>query len=684
MNKSTLKAVIFGGLFIVPFVPFFVSSSFFFPFITTKAFAFRVIVEIVFAAWLILAALEPEYRLRKSLLLYSLATFLAIIGLADIFGVAPVKSFWSNFERMEGYITLIHLGMFFAVMASFFKEKEWRWWWNTSLVASGFMVIYCLFQLLGATPIHQGGVRVDGTLGNATYLAVYMLFHIFIAMFFLWRERKNKNITWMYGVLIFFQVLILYHTATRGAILGLLGGLLLVAVLNIRNRDNRMMRRASIGILSALVLVVGGFFLLRGTNFVQNSPVLSRFANISTEELKGGGRSFVWPMAIEGIKERPILGWGQDNFNYVFNEHYNPNMFHLEPWFDRAHNIFLDWGIAGGILGLFSYLSLYIVLLYLLWFRSEMAYEERTILTGAVAAYFFHNFFVFDQLISYIMFFSLMAYVHGRSYTAPKGELKKISESTATKEIMPAVAFVLIAALYVVNFRPMSANTTLIAALSSLQNEDKSLSMDKFRESYDKSRLGRPEVVEQIATHIQSMLSSTATMEKKNEFFLFAKDAVIKQAEELNTDARYQIVAGSFLSRTGSLTDSLAYFDKATKLIPGKQLVYFEAGNALLNLNDARGALEWFKKAYDLAPEYVEAKVIYLSGAIYAGDRALEEKLINETPQNTYIMDDRIVGAYYSVKRTSDVILILEERIKLDPANASTYQEYIRQVRSGQ
>ena len=30
-----------------------------------------------------------------------------------------------------------------------------------------------------------------------------------------------------------------------------------------------------------------------------------------------------------------------------------------EPFFDRAHNVFLDWLIAGGIVGLLAYLSIF-------------------------------------------------------------------------------------------------------------------------------------------------------------------------------------------------------------------------------------------------------------------------------------------------------------------------------------
>src|SRR3989344_6659242 len=191
MPTRYLKYIIFAGLFAIPFVPFLVFSSFFFPFITAKAFAWRIIIEMIFAAWVLLALLDASYRPKRSIVLYSVLGFLAIIGLADLFGVAPIKSFWSNFERMEGYITLLHLGVFFVVISSVFKEIDWKRWWNVSLLASLVMVLYSVLQITGLKTINQGGVRVDGTLGNTIYLAVYMLFHIFIAFLFMWREWKN-------------------------------------------------------------------------------------------------------------------------------------------------------------------------------------------------------------------------------------------------------------------------------------------------------------------------------------------------------------------------------------------------------------------------------------------------------------------------------------------------------------
>jgi O-antigen ligase len=679
MNKALVRNIIMAGLFAVPFIPFFVWGVFFFPFITTKAFLFRFIIEIIVAAWAILALISPQYRPRKTMLIYAIGIFFLIIGAADLFGMEPWKSFWSNFERMEGYVALLHLGAFFLVISSIFNENDWKRWWQTNLLASFLMVIYCAFQLGGAITINQGGARVDGTLGNASYLAVYMLVHIFIALFLWWRSKSSSR--YLYLILIALQTWILYFTATRGAILGLLGGLLLTALLNVRSQIPAM-RKVSFSVLGVLIILIGGFFALRNSPLVTGSPVLSRFASISTEELKSGGRAFVWPMAVEGIKEKPILGWGQDNFNYVFNEHYNPKMYNLEPWFDRAHNIFLDWGIAGGVLGLLSYLSLYVVALYLLW-KSLFSYEEKAILTGLMAAYFFHNFFVFDQLISYIFFFSFLAFIHFNSLKPlSKAELKEQAEGYPVKAVLAPVLIVFLVVAYFINIKPIRANYALIKTLTHIGGDvnGKGIAADNLEKAYTLSRLGRPETVEQIAQHALPILSSQLPEERKNSFYKFARNAVVSQAEDFREDARYQIVAGAFLGQTGSLPEAAEYFKRAQTLIPGKQLVYFEYGNVLLNQNDRVGALNAFKQAYDLAPEYLEAKVVYLVGSIYAGDKNLEARLINEMGENTFLFDDRIVSAYYLNNRLTDVAKILNERIERDPANAALYKEFLQQL----
>lgn len=653
MNSQILHRIIFIGLFTILFIPFLVSSSLFFPYITSKAFTFRIIVEIIFIAWFLLALIEVKYRPKKSAILYAVLGFLAVIGLADLFGVAPVKSFWSNFERMEGFVTLLHLGMFFVVISSVFKELDWKRWWNTSLAVSFLMVLYCLLQIIGLKTIQQGGVRVDGTFGNAIYLAVYMLFHIFIALLFFWRERKSVVLRWIYGLLILSQVFILYNTATRGAIIGFLSGLFVVTILNLKNKEDAAIRKVSMAVLAVLVIVVGGFISIRNTTFVRESPVLVRFATITTDELKTGGRSFVWPMALEGFKERPLLGWGQENFSYIFQKHYTPDMFHLEPWFDRAHNIFLDWAVAGGLLGLIFYLSLYVTLLFSIWKeKTTLSHTEKSILIGLVTAYFFHNFFVFDHLISYILFFSLLAYVHSKSGSTLFEE-QPIAGVQIKRIALSAVGILLVLSLYFVNVKPLMGNIFLIEALKSVQTPGKMPdALQYFQKSYNSSGLGRSEVAEHLATRAVTIFSSDEiSIEEKNAFFSFTKDVVVGTTLILEDDSRSELMVGSFLSTTGQFDEALAHLERAKTLMSGKQQIYFEIGAVYINQNKPLQALEVFKEAYELAPEYQEAEIIYLIGAIYAGDHVLEQRLISELPKDIVTKDSRIFSAYTAVGR---------------------------------
>jgi O-antigen ligase/tetratricopeptide (TPR) repeat protein len=675
MNQNTLKKIIIGGLFLVPFIPFLVSGSLFFPFITTKAFAWRVIVEIILGLWIVLACIAPEYRPKKSPILYAFIAFLFIIGLADFFGVSPIQSFWSNFERMEGFISLLHLGAFFIVSASMFKEREWKAWWNTNLAASAAMVVYCFFQLLGVLAIHQGGARVDGTIGNAAYLAVYMLINIFIALLLFVREKKGSIWRWVYGILIVAQAIVLYYTATRGAILGLVGGLGVVALLSIINKEHPKAKKGGIIFIVACFILLGGFLALRNTAFVQKSEVLSRFASISLTELKSEGRSYIWPMAVEGITERPLLGWGQENFNYVFDEHYSPQMYALEPWFDRAHNIFLDWGVAGGILGLLGYLSLYVFLLLAIWKRDTLlSHLEKSLLTGLIAGYFFNNLFVFDNLTSYILFAALLAYVHSRTAQPLILNTRPVSEG-ATAICAVVVVIVLVPTLYFVNIKPLIANTTLINALEVVQTSgaDQTLAIGYFEKAYNESRLGRPEIVEWIASDASTILGSNISTDEKNNYFAFAKQAVEAQVASVPNDARYQILAGSFFSSTGNLDEALTYLKKAEQLIPGKQQVYFELGQVLLQEKDYNGALAYFKQAYDLAPAYQEAQVIYLIGAIYANNPTVAAQVASAMDPSVLSSDTRISDALLATGNYSELIALLKARLATTPTDPQNY-----------
>src|SRR3989344_468766 len=163
MNKnSELRSIslwlIKAGLFIIPFIPLYVSKVLFFPYITGKAFAFRIIVEVVFAAWIFLAIFYKEYRPQKSYLAWAVGIFIMVVTLATILGANPFKSFWSSYERMEGLVTYLHLGAYFVVLGNIFKKKDWLIFFNLFVIAGILENIYAIFQRLGFFACLQGGI----------------------------------------------------------------------------------------------------------------------------------------------------------------------------------------------------------------------------------------------------------------------------------------------------------------------------------------------------------------------------------------------------------------------------------------------------------------------------------------------------------------------------------------------
>src|SRR3989338_6743850 len=112
------------GLWLIPFLPIYVSYTMLFPFITGKNFAFRIIIEIIFALWAGLAYFKAEYRPRLSPLLKAATVFIAILFLADIFSPNPYRAFFSNYERMEGFMMIFHLYLYFVMLVSVFKKRD--------------------------------------------------------------------------------------------------------------------------------------------------------------------------------------------------------------------------------------------------------------------------------------------------------------------------------------------------------------------------------------------------------------------------------------------------------------------------------------------------------------------------------------------------------------------------------
>jgi O-antigen ligase len=430
--RITLEKVLYwfviGGIFTSSLIALIAVPSTYVPSDAAKAFTFRIIVELIASAWLVLAIVFDKYRPRRSSILGAFAVFVLVMAIADAQGANPYVSFWSNYQRMDGWINLIHVFMFIVVTSSMLTtEKTWSSLFQVSIIISFLVGLSGLSQLAEVPSVvnyQQSGVsaRIDATFDNPSTLAAYMLFNIFIATY-LWTKRwdglpHNKQLvpSIAYASVIVLDTFILLFTGTRGAILGLVvGGIVTLLIFAFVLGSHRAHWTAVAAIVGVIVLA-SSLALTDQTSFVRKIGFIDRLASISFNDPSAKSRLSYIKMAWQGVKERPILGWGQENYPIVYSKYVDSPIRNPDPSRDRVHNIIFDQLIAGGFVGLFGYLSIFATALWGLWRRNTFSVSDQAILSGLFAAYFFQNLFFFDSTTSYILLGTVLAYIVSRSY----------------------------------------------------------------------------------------------------------------------------------------------------------------------------------------------------------------------------------------------------------------------------
>ena len=708
MLQQILRWVTLGALFAVPIIiPFIVSATMFFPYITGKNFTFRILVEVALVGWVLLALLDARYRPRFSWVLASMTLFTLAVGLATIFSANPFKSFWSNFERMEGYVGLLHVFAYFVVASVMLSsERLWNAFWYSSL---GVSVIIALVGLKPAFEVLPSLVfpRIDGTFGNPIYLAVYTLFHVFIAFLLMARWRGAAWHQALMGFIALLHILTMVITATRGTVLGFLGGAFITTLLiALFERERPVLRKVALGGLVLVALIVGGGYAIRDTEFAKTAPVISRFTQIELSTGTVHARFMNWGMAWQGVKERPILGWGQDNYEYVFSKHYDPNMYGEEPWFDRTHNIFFDWLISAGFLGLITYLLVPLALVVHLWLldprertwswrmlvsfqairsltakrNDEFSATERALWTGLLAAYMFHNLFVFDNLVSYFMYASVLAYLHWRFTRghAPLCAKSEMSEQTAVSVALPVALVVGGFMIWYVNIPGITTSRLLISALvpqraladGSVVEQSPEEMLEKYKQALAIDALGRQEVREQLVQRAADMSRAKGVDQAtKDAFVTLAVSEMERELGRNGESARLWLFHGSLLANTGRLEDSEKAFERAVELTPTKQHALMQLGELRILRGKSEEGMELFKRAYESAPQFDDLARLYATALVRTGRDKEAVDLLTERFGTPAVDDSRLFMAWVQAKRYDIASKILEQRVEKDPEN---------------
>ena len=627
------------GLFLLLATPLVLFQNLFFPYITGKNFYFRVLVEIVFGAWVTLALFVPKYRLRGSTVFYALISFVGVLTLSSLFGVDPYHSFWSNFERMEGLVTHLHLLAFFTVLASTLKtKKEWFYFFNTSVAVSAVVAAWGFLQSVGILKI-LGEARPYASLGNSIYLAVYVIFHFFIIAALAYLVR-NTTARVAYGGVFLLELYVFTTAVSRGATIGLAAGFMFVSFGLLFARKNRSLQIGAIALLLLFGFIGSLIVFAPQSAFIQRYELLSRFSSVVTKGLSQDPRIMIWGMAWSAFLERPILGWGPENFIVPYAKYYNPDLFGNEPWFDRVHNMLLEWLVAAGLVGFLAYLSIFAAVTYslvVLVKKKHLDIVVALLIGGLFVAYIVQNIFVFDNIVTYIMVIVMLSYTHSLNVgSRPAHASWKISEpAAAVGSAVMCIALLLF--VYFINIKPSIASAKLISALQAL-GERKTIEevIAGFDSALSYHTFGDNEVRERLAESAVQIVMQAQNKPSKESLLLLKKSI-----DELTLEVRYQEFSAKpplFLGKAYSLYslwtgEGIDEAEQNYRLALARGPKYVQTHVALAELYLLRGqyreAIQEIDRGAALALRSSSMLYVALSTHVLANDAEGAEKILN-------------------------------------------------------
>jgi len=174
----------------------------------------------------------------------------------------------------------------------------------------------------------------------------------------------------------------------------------------------------------AVVVLMLSFFGFRAA--YQNSESLrdvtpqaiGRYVSISFFEGTAKTRLMAWEIALKGFMDKPLFGWGAENFEHVFDEHYNKDFVDhsfMETRWNKVHNYHLEVLVNMGIFTFISYIALYFFVFRILWKGSvdkdNTDQKAFILLFSLFTAYVIQNTFAFDTINSFVYFFFCLAFL---------------------------------------------------------------------------------------------------------------------------------------------------------------------------------------------------------------------------------------------------------------------------------
>jgi O-antigen ligase/tetratricopeptide (TPR) repeat protein len=454
-------------------VPVIVPVGFFFPYVAPRNIFFRVVAELGALAlvWALCFGGE-ELDLRFEPVFWALVAFLGAALLSALFSPARDHSLFGDFERMGGVWAWLHLALFFLLLRTL-RDQEWAWVLNAGLIVSIVVSVGTILEhsaIASAIRLSSSMLSASSaTVGNSGLLAAYLLFAIGVAGYL---ASTGVRFRLLYLASAGVNLLALVYAENRSTVIGLaLGavtGSVIFAALHTAPRRRWIAPAAAISLALLIVGISAGIRAFPSGALTRGAPTVLQRLALTNPAGGDESRTMQWRAAIEGFKDRPLLGYGLENHNLVWSAHLDPGIYRLDTdVYDRTHNQYLELLATTGLIGALAFLGIWVAIAVTLIraYRDErLSAASLAVLSGLQIAYATCLLFWFVDLNSTMLWILVAALIASREN--PNGVVHRAMERSRVPRGAPpaaaAVSVILVAAaLYSEGYVPLRANLAL-------------------------------------------------------------------------------------------------------------------------------------------------------------------------------------------------------------------------------
>ena len=613
-------------------IPLFVVPHIVMGIVFVKLVVFQILVVLLLAIYFVLWGLDPnKYKPKFTWLSISVLLFAGVLIISTIFSLQPFSSFWGSAFRYNGLFSYLHYFVYFFVLSWAIHGKEqWLKLLRIAIYISLAVVVYGIAQYCRFPFMPElDGIRLVATLSNPLTLAQYLLLLFFPTLIY-GLKTSYKKLRWLLFSIATLQFVTILLTGARGALIAFVVGVVFFAIYYAWIYYKPLFQKTliiSLGCFLILsLLVVGSGQLFKSDNYFLNRIISINLANSTVQS-----RLNAWKIAWNASFDRPLTGYGLDNFDVAFDKHYQPfaeKFSNSETWFDRAHNSFLDYLVMAGILGVLAYILLLIIAL---WRSFKISINNKNnwkkhlavSLSVTLIVYIIFNLSAFDAGSVYVVFFFLLAMLNSFDI---KKRIVFVSKTSLFSWLLYLLAIISSVCLLSIHYKHITADRIAGHAIAAFYKKDFTGSLELVNESLNYNTFINLAVGNRLIQAGKD-LSVVPEVTSYKDILMTIGD-IFEKIIENSENGKYYAVLGDYYGQLVSIDPLMLErmnqaLDQSALLAPNRPFLYLNWGSVLTTGTDQyKEAIEKCKIAIDIYPEFPLA--YFWLGASQIADKQLE------------------------------------------------------------